>query len=192
MLQCIPFKSERMQQCRRSESILSRKMARAVTSVDLPFKIQFKCRCRLYKFLVTVALVLARSHSIVAESSKSRWYSRNRGRRRRVKLWFPNESNREYSSTILERISFFPPYRVIVSHSLKTTMRKEWDGFVKRFRETFRFVQKRKVQLDGPWVWLTHRVYLWKLRITRANRKRETRFPSISLITSLLVSRQAS
>lgn len=49
--------------CRRSESILFRKMARAVTSVDLPFKIQFKVAVptapiRLYKFLVTVALVL--------------------------------------------------------------------------------------------------------------------------------------
>lgn len=52
--------------CRRTESILFRKMARAFTSVDLPFKIQFKVAdraFRLYKFSATITLVLARSDS---------------------------------------------------------------------------------------------------------------------------------
>lgn len=117
MLGCIPFKSGRMQQsqqCRRSESILFRKMARAVTSVDLPFKIQFKVAdIRLYKFLVTAA---PRSSSIRARNRSRRVMSSSRDDTREtesrskewsVKLWFPNESSREYSS-VNTRTKYFP------------------------------------------------------------------------------------
>lgn len=173
---------------RHSESILFRKMARAVASVDLPFKIQFKAatsgsvivdfsylrtRCCTIN-LIRAKIVVAREFVYIGDACQTKSESR-------VKLWIPGIGARTFEYVD----EYFFPISLL---SCWTHESGEQIDRTDSLSETFDWSERGKFNYPTGIV-QRNLVYLSKLRVTRASGKQKERSPSLYLRLLLLTFR---